>query len=147
LPLEEARDLVELEAKKQKKADKFISEFEANMKSVGSLEELAKKMNLQVETATNQSFINGVLGNLGREAVIVGSAFGSKAKVMSKASKGDNAVFVYVVTEFTEAPATTDNYKTNANNLSTAVKQRVDYEIFEALKEKANIEDRRATFF
>jgi peptidyl-prolyl cis-trans isomerase D len=147
LPLEEVKDLVEIEAKKQKKADKFIAEFEANMKSASSIEQIAQKMNLQLETASNQSFINGVLGNYGREATIVGAAFGSKAKVLSKPSKGDNAVFVYIVTDYTEAPASTDNYVSNAKNVESAVRQRVDYEIFEALKEKADIEDRRAVFF
>jgi hypothetical protein len=52
-----------------------------------------------------------------------------------------------MVTDFTEAQASTDNYKSNASNLGNAVKQRVDYEIFEALKDKVEIEDRRATFF
>jgi peptidyl-prolyl cis-trans isomerase D len=147
LPLEEVKEQVELEAKKQKKAEKFMAEFEANMKSASTIDQLAQKMNLQLETASNQSFINGVLGNYGREAVIVGAAFGSKAKVLSKPSKGDNAVFVYIVTDFTEAQASADNYKSNAANVSNSVRQRVDYEIFEALKDKAEIEDRRATFF
>lgn len=147
LPLEEVKDQVEIEAKKQKKAEKFIADFEANMKSASGIEQIAQKMNLQVESANSQSFINGVLGNFGREATIVGAAFGSKAKVLSKPSKGDNAVFVYIVTDFTEAPASTDNYKTNAKNVENSVRQRVDYEIFEALKDKADIEDRRAVFF
>jgi peptidyl-prolyl cis-trans isomerase D len=147
LPMEEVKEQVEIEAKKQKKADKFIAEFEANMKSASTIEQIAQKMNLQIETASNQSFINGVFGSYGREASIVGSAFGAKAKILSKPSKGDNAVFVYMVTDFTEAQASTDNYKSNASNLGNAIKQRVDYEIFEALKDKAEIEDRRATFF
>lgn len=147
LPLEEVKEQVEIEAKKQKKAEKFISEFEANMKSATTLEQIAQKMNLQLELSNNQSFINGVLGSYGREAGIVGSAFGSKAKVLSKATIGDNAVFVYLVTEYTEAQPSADKYKSNADNMSNSVRQRVDYEIFEALKEKAEIEDRRATFF
>ena len=147
LPLEEVKEQVEIEAKKQKKAEKFISEFEANMKSAATLEQIAQKMNLQLELSSNQSFINGVLGSYGREAGIVGSAFGSKAKVLSKATKGDNAVFVYVITDFTEAKPSVDKYKSNADNMSNSVRQRVDYEIFEALKDKAEIEDRRATFF
>jgi peptidyl-prolyl cis-trans isomerase D len=147
LPLEEVKEQVEIEAKKQKKAEKFISEFEANMKSATTLEQIAQKMNLQLELSSNQSFINGVLGSYGREAGIVGSAFGSKAKVLSKATKGDNAVFVYVITDFTEAKPSVDKYKSNADNMSNSVRQRVDYEIFEALKDKAEIEDRRATFF
>jgi len=147
LPLEEVKEQVEKEAKKEKKAEKFIAEFEANMKAATSIEQIAQKMNLQVEVAANQSFMNGVLGNYGREAVIVGAAFGTKAKVLSKPSKGDNAVFVYIVNDFTEAQASTDNYKSNVDNLTSAVRQRVDYEIFEALKDKADIEDRRATFF
>lgn len=147
LPLEEVKDQVEMEAKKEKKAQKFISEFEANMKGAATLEQIAQKMNLQVENASNQSFINGVLGSYGREAGIVGAAFGSKVKVISKPTKGDNAVFVYVISDIVEPQASPDNYKSNANTVGSSVKQRVDYEIFEALKEKADIEDRRATFF
>ncbi|HRG58419.1 MAG TPA: peptidylprolyl isomerase [Bacteroidia bacterium] len=147
LPLDAVKDQVEIEAKKQKKAEKYIAEFEANMKSSTSIEQLAQKMNLPIETASNQSFINGVFGNFGREASIMGAAYGSKVKVLSKPSKGDNAVFVFIVTNFTEAPASVDNYKSNASNVTSAVRQRVDYEIFEALKDKADIEDRRAVFY
>jgi peptidyl-prolyl cis-trans isomerase D len=147
LPLEEVREQVEKEAKKELKAQKFIAEFEANMKSASTLEQIAQKMNLQIENASNQSFLNGVLGSYGREAGVVGSAFGTKAKVLSKPTKGDNAVFVYIVTDFTEPQASTDNYKSNVTTVGNSVKQRVDYEIFDALKEKADIEDRRATFF
>jgi peptidyl-prolyl cis-trans isomerase D len=147
LPMEEVKEQVEMEAKKQKKADKFIAEFESVMKTEKDIEQIAKKMNLQVAIASNQSFINGVFGNFGREAVIMGAAYGSKPMVLSKASKGDNAVFVYIVNEFTEAQPTTDDYKSNAANVGNAVRQRVDYEIFDALKEKADIEDRRAIFF
>jgi peptidyl-prolyl cis-trans isomerase D len=147
LPMEEVKEQVEMEAKKQKKADKFIAEFEAIMKTEKALDQIAKRMNLQEETASNQSFINGVFGNFGREAVIMGAAFGSKPMVVSKPSKGDNAVFVYVVTEFTEAQPSTDDFKSNASTVGNAVRQRVDYEIFDALKEKADVEDRRAIFF
>jgi hypothetical protein len=51
------------------------------------------------------------------------------------------------VTEFTEAQPSTDDFKSNASTVGNAVRQRVDYEIFDALKEKADVEDRRAIFF
>jgi type I restriction enzyme R subunit len=41
--MEEVKEQVEIEAKKQKKADKFIAEFEANMKSASTIEQIAQK--------------------------------------------------------------------------------------------------------
>ncbi len=147
LPLEEVKDLVETEAKKQKKADKFIAEFDSKLKSGATLEQVAQALNLQVEAGLNQSFLNGMLANYGREANVMGAVFGSKPKVLSKATQGDNAVFLYFISEFSEPAASTDDYKSNASNLTTTARQRVDYEIFDALKDKADIEDKRAVFF
>jgi hypothetical protein len=48
--------------------------------------------------------------------------------------------------KLTEAPSVTD-YKQAAMQISQQMSGRVDYEMFEALKEKANIEDNRANFY
>lgn len=147
LPLDEVKEKVEVEAIKQKKADKFKSDFEANMKAGENLEAIAKKMNLQVQNADNQNFLQGMLGQNGREQAVIGSVFGAKANSLSKPVVGDNGVYVYVVTSFTEAQASTDDFKSNKENISNSVRQRVDYEIFEALKDKADIIDRRPLFY
>ena len=147
LPLEEVHESVENEAKKQKKAEKYIAEFESNLKGATSIDQVAQKMNLQVEESGPQTFITGMLNGYGREAAIIGDVFGSKVKTLSKASKGENAVFIYEVSELSELQPSADNYKSNREKVGNSLRQRVDYEIFDALKNKADIEDRRAIFF
>ena len=50
------------------------------------------------------------------------------------------------VSEITAPPAAKD-YLANQTQVQTSIKQRVDYELFEALKEKADVQDNRAKFY
>ena len=65
---------------------------------------------------------------------------------VSKPILGDAAVFVVSVDKFTE-PAATKDYSANQKQLADQRKQRSEYEVFNALKEKANVEDNRGKFY
>jgi peptidyl-prolyl cis-trans isomerase D len=60
--------------------------------------------------------------------------------------EGETGVFKLEVTNKEEAPAM-DNYAPYANNLKSSLGGRVSTEVFNALKEKAEIEDNRAAFY
>ena len=146
LPLEAVKTQVETEAKKEKKATQFAASFKAAMTGVTSLEQLAPKVKATAEKVENQTFSNATVMGLGREGAVVGNVFALKANKISEPIKGDAGVFVVQVAEIT-APAAAKDYKTNQTQVQTALKQRVDYELFEALKEKANVQDNRAKFY
>ena len=146
LPLEAVKTQVELEAKKDKKAEQFIASFKSSLTPGISMDQLAAKFKTNAEKVENQVFLNSTLMGVGREGNLIGKVFTLKSNALSAPIKGDAGVFVVQVSEITPAPETKDftNNKTQAQN---ALKQRVDYELFEALKEKADVQDNRAKFY
>lgn len=144
LPLEAVKDQVTAEVRKQKKAEMLIEKFKNA--TGNTVDEIASKLNLTAIDGDNVSFANGYIPNLGNEPAIVGTIFSLKSGQLSKPIKGDNAVAVLTVKSFQEPPATTD-YSANIKSVADTRKSRSDYEVFNALKEKAEIEDNRANFY
>jgi peptidyl-prolyl cis-trans isomerase D len=60
--------------------------------------------------------------------------------------EGETGVFMFTVTKKEEATAL-DNYSTYANTLKTSNAGKVNTAVFNALKEAAEIEDFRTTFY
>jgi len=143
-PLEQKKDEVELGAKKEKKAERFIEEM--NKANAKTIEDYASKLNLRVMTGEGATFTTYSIPNIGREMDLYGPLFAMKQGEVSKPVKGETGVYVVKVEKITEAPATTDYTaaKTQAkNNLS----YRADKEVIDAIKKKAKIKDNRAKFF
>lgn len=142
--LEQKKEEVTLGAKKAKKAEQFIEEI--NKLNAKTLEDLASKQNLQVNTSEAATFSSYTLPNVGREMNLYGPVFTQKPGVLSKPIAGESGVYVVKVNKITEAPATTD-YSTAKNQAKSNLTYRVDAEATEAIKKKAEIKDNRAKFF
>jgi peptidyl-prolyl cis-trans isomerase D len=145
-PFEQASELVKGKVAIEKKAAMFIEKMNNAMKTGKNIDELAAALGLQVKNATNVSFASSYVNNLGMEPTFVGTAFSTKTGVLSKPVKGTAAVYVLVVDAVTEPPATTD-FSANKQQIEQQLKQRSTYEVFNALKEKANITDNRGKFY
>jgi len=145
LPLEAVKKQVEFEVIKEKKAEKFINDLNAKLNTSSSIQDFAAKASLTVDSAKNVTFAAPYLPS-GRELSLAGELFGLKKGFNKKAIKGDNGVYVIDIYEVQEAPELKDA-KTLTDQIANQIKQRVDYEVFEALKQNASIEDNRATFY
>ncbi len=146
LPMEAVKDQVTAGALKIKKADKLIENFNTKAAGATSIDAMGQKMNLPVSPADNITFSNPYLQGVGSEPRLVGTIFAMKAGQVSKPIRGENSVFVFVVNKFNE-PAAVKDYSANQKQLADGRKQRSDYEVFNALKEKANVEDNRGKFY
>lgn len=102
-------------------------------------------MGLTAEKADNLTFSSYNVAAIGREDALIGTAISMKAGVTSKAIKGDNGVFIVSVASVNE-PALPKEFKGKQQEIERMNGGRVDYEMFDALKEKANIEDHRGKF-
>lgn len=142
--MDEIHDELEAGAIKDKKAAKFMEEFEAAR--AGDIQSIADKMNLPVEVKQNILFSSTAVPGLGREPALIGTVSGMEVGDISKPVKGDQGVYVIYLENRGEAPAVTD-FTNSARMLNASFAQRVDFEAFEALKEKADIVDNRAKFF
>ncbi|MBI3519997.1 MAG: peptidylprolyl isomerase [Bacteroidetes bacterium] len=143
--LEDVKDDVTIKAIRDKKAEAFISEFNTKAGASKSLDDIASKMGLTVEKADNLTFSAYNVAAIGREDALIGTATAMKTGATSKAIKGDNGVFVVNVASVTEAVLPQD-FKGKQMEMERMNSGRVDYELFDAIKEKANIEDHRGKF-
>ncbi len=144
-PLEEVKDDVTTKAIRDKKAEAFMKEFETKAGSSKSIDDIASKMGLTAEKSDNLTFSAYNVASIGREDALIGTATSLKAGATSKAIKGDNGVFVVAVASVKDAVLPQD-FKAKQQEIERMNSGRVDYELFDALKAKANIEDHRGKF-
>ena len=144
-PLEDVKDDVTAKAIRDKKAETFMKEFETKAGASKSIDDIASKMGLTAEKADNLTFSAYNVAAIGREDALIGTATSMKAGATSKAIKGDNGVFVVNVASVNE-PVLPKDFKGKQQEIERMNNGRVDYEMFDALKEKANIEDHRGKF-
>jgi len=142
--IDDIKEELEAGAIKEKKAANFMKEFDAA--KAGDIQTIADNMNLPLEVKENILFSAAAVTGLGREPALLGTVGGMETGDVSKAIKGDQGVYVVYLDSRAEAPAQA-NYGTNASILNSSLSSRVDYEVFEALKKKADIVDNRAKFF
>ena len=126
---------------KEKKAARII---QANTGK--SLEDFATSNSATVSSATALTVKSPTIPGAGREPLVVGTAFSMNQGDVSELIEGETGVFMFEVVSREDAPVL-DNYLTYANALQTANSAKVNSGVFEALKEKAEIEDNRATFY
>lgn len=145
LPLEEVKEEVTLKARQAKKAAEFVKEFTTKAGSSKVLTDVASKMGINIETSEKLNFAAFNVGTLGREDALIGTAAAMKPGSVSKPIIGENGVFVVAVNSVDEGTPVTD-YKQIKMQTEQMLGGRADYEVYNAIRDKANIEDHRAKF-
>lgn len=142
-PLEKVKARVEYEAKRDKKADKFIELMSGSQ----NLADAAKKANTQVMDASNVTFDNANITGAGNEPEVVAKVYTLKqGQMTAKPLKGQNGVFMVQLVNVTE-PGETD-VATIKNSMQSAYSSRVSSrQAIDALKDNAKIKDNRSKFF
>jgi peptidyl-prolyl cis-trans isomerase D len=143
--LDQVKDLVTTEVRKEKKAKIIADKFNASMKNASTLDAIAKTMELKLDTANNVTFSATSIPQVGFEpALIVASVVKPKGKI-SEPITGKNGVFVVYVDNKISTPV--KDTKNETSMLNSQIQSRVDYEVYEALKKAADIKDYRIKFF
>ena len=148
--LEQIRTEMEVGAKNEKKSNFIINKIKEN--DDDNIDDLVHNLvannptfDLKVETADNVLFSSFSIPGVGREPELIGTVFGATEGQLSSPIKGTAGVFVFVVEGFTEAPS--QNTAQSMTTLQTNIKNRVDYEVLNALKSNADITDNRHSFY
>lgn len=126
---------------RQKKAEMLTNKAKGN-----SLDAIASANSTEVKTATGLSMNNPTIIGEGREPKVVGTAFALKQGQVSKPIEGENGVYIVEVTSTTKAPAM-ENYKTYAKTLESLKLNRASEEVFNALKNSADIKENLSLFY
>ena len=107
---------------------------------------IANNQNVSVKSASAVTMANPTIAGAGTEPKVVGAAFGLKAGETSALIDGDKGVYMVKVTAVNNAPELQD-YSSFANTLNTSTLSSLNTNVYNALKNEADIEDNRATFF
>jgi len=141
-PLEQVRDQVTTAVIKDMKAEELIKRFGDDR----NLQSLATKLNQTVQVVDNVAFSSNYVSNLGMEPQMVGwSSVLAKGEV-SPPFKGESGVFMIEVESITE-PAEKTDFSEDRKSKINILESRASFEIFNALKDKAKIEDNRGKFY
>lgn len=139
-PVEQVKNEIEMNVKKDKKAEKLIEE----LKGATSIDELASNNNLRVEEATGINFQSFQIPGAGIEPQVIVAAVCLAKDEMSAPIKGANGVYVIKLNEVVQ---TEQDHTAEKNRIEREVSSRVTYQAFEALKENADITDNRSKFY
>lgn len=140
--LEQVRDQLTVEVRRDKKAEMLKEKLSKG----GALESIASSNNVQVMTADNVLFASPFLPNSGMEPYVVGFIQAMKPGTTSAPIKGANGVYVVQVVSFADVKDPAD-LKQEARQLLNQLQGRSQYEVSNALREKANIVDNRSKFY
>ncbi len=144
-PIEQISAQLAVQVKKQKKAEYLANKFNEAMQNNQDLEALAANLNTEVLEATDITFRSYSVPGAGIEPKLVATATSMNQDELSAPIQGENNVFVVKVTSVT----TEENSNADLQQMQTMTQyqNRANYEAFEALKETANIVDKRSKFY
>lgn len=111
-----------------------------------TIDDVSKNQNRPTATATAVNMKNPTISGAGLEPKVVGVAFSLNEGETSGLVDGNRGVFMVSVTKVDEATKL-DNYQAIANRLSTVRTNAAQTKVYNALKETADIEDNRKTFY
>jgi peptidyl-prolyl cis-trans isomerase D len=140
LPIEEAKQVVLPIIRDQKKAEIIKKKMTGN-----TLEAVSQKSGAAVATATDVSFAAPLIPNVGPEPKVVGTVFGLANGKTSGLIEGKMGVFMVRAKGVTKA-AELPNYTSYVTRLRSEARGGVQQRLSATLKDKADIEDKRAEF-
>ncbi len=144
--MEYLKNEIEAAVRKEKKAEMLKSKLTAAASGSNNIQQIAQKAGVVAQSATGVNFGFPVIPGFAREPEVIGAVFSMTKGKVSKPIAGDRGVYVVVVDNFIEALPLPE-YNSKKSEMATAVKSRVDQELIEALKNKADIKDNRIRFY
>lgn len=129
------------EIRKEKKAEIIKDRISAT-----TLDDIATAEGQTIKTAVAVNMKNPTLSGAGREPLVIGTAFGLEEGATSELISGNSGVYAVQVTKVTAAAAL-PSYQAAANRVGKAKENAVNTQLYNALKDAAEIEDNRAVFY
>jgi peptidyl-prolyl cis-trans isomerase D len=143
--IESRREELTAAVRNELKAKKIIEKLNANK---GNLEQMAAKYGpeAQVRTSENVVFANGAIDGVGVEPVVVGKIFGLKPGKRTDAIDGQAGVIVAELQKI-NPPAPVADLGALKKQIETTRVNRIENNVYEAIKANADIKDSRVKFF
>jgi peptidyl-prolyl cis-trans isomerase D len=145
-PMEDVKDRVTAGARKAKKAEQLMEKVKSKMGGGGTIDAVAQNLNTNVISADKVIFANNYIQGMGNEPHVLATVFTMKQGQISQPIKGDNGVYV-VMLEKMDEPAELKDVAAEQKQIGDQRRQRSEYEVGQALKDKAKVEDYRGKFY
>lgn len=139
--VDDVREQLQTVVLNRKKGEKLASEMQFT-----SLQDVAGQYNTEVQSAADVAVLSEFVPGVGSEPEVVGAAFTLDPQSVSQPIVGNSGVFVISPLGVNEAGAA-NNIPFLKKNLATSTKSQVNFKVLQSLKERAKVEDKRATFF
>jgi peptidyl-prolyl cis-trans isomerase D len=143
LALDLIKDKIKPAVINQVKAKQLTEKLAAASNGASSIEQIGQKAGANVVPVQNVVFANPVIPGSSAEYQVIGTVFGLPLNKISKPITGQQGVYVVVVNNFI-TPAALTNAVREKEQIGQAILQRAQGQLFEALKDKANVKDNRA---
>lgn len=145
LSLDAVKKAIEPMVKNKVKGKILSDKLQAALNGSSTIDQVAQKAGSKVVPIQNIVFANPVIPGSSTEYKVIGTVFGSQPNKLSKPVEGSQGVFVFSVDSFIN-PAPLANTVREKDQLGQMLLQRAQSQIFDALKDKANVKDYRAKF-
>src|SRR5690606_13550935 len=118
------------------------------LNGASTIDQAAQKLGKTAVSVENIVLANPVLPGVALEPSVVGTAFGLQPNKLSKSVKGTQGVYAVQVTGFVNPAELVDNDVNNQKKQMQNTKaQRSWSSIYQALQNKADIDDNRIRFY
>lgn len=148
LSLEAVKSSIEAQVKNEVKAKMLSEKMNNALAGTSSIDQAAQKLGKAAINVENVVLANPVLPGVALEPSVVGTAFGLQPNKVSKSVKGTQGVYAVQVNGFTNpAELVASEVNNQKKQLQSTRAQRSWSAIFQALQNKATIDDNRIRFY
>jgi peptidyl-prolyl cis-trans isomerase D len=144
-PFEQVKSDIRVKVTEDKKAEKIREEFNEISADAGSLEEISAQMNLQIMEANDINYSSFRIPGAGSEPKVIGAAMELEENEISFPVQGQNGVYMIEVTNVTRSQSTQPAIVKQRN--IQRMRRSAPFEAYTALKEAADIQDKRYKFY
>jgi peptidyl-prolyl cis-trans isomerase D len=145
--LEDIRAEITLAVKKEKKAEKLVTDLQEQLAGVSDLSQYGIENSQNVGEATQVKFANTYIAGIGLEPYIVGASMYLPVDQVSQPMTGESGVFVVSVTNRNEPVDGAEDESAVRSRLKYSIESRSNYEAYNALLDAANVQDYRLDLF
>jgi peptidyl-prolyl cis-trans isomerase D len=145
IPVEILKDQIKPLVIREKKAELLLGKVNASLAKSKDLNALVQQFpGSKIDTA-DVSFASANVPNYGHEAKLTGRIFSAKKGELAGPVQGDQGVYVFILDQMIDAPATTD-FVNQKKQMSMYFQSRAGM-LSNILQEKADIKDNRLLFY
>ena len=144
-PINQVVAEIDLSVRREKMASLISAQLSEAAQNAQSFDELARNLNLSVESATGVSFSAFSIPGAGIEPLLIAATASMSEGAISQPVEGINGVYLFVVTQITEPEETGAEIARERLNITYI--NRSMSEAVQALRKAADVKDWRSNFY